>query len=70
MKTSPHWNLFELSINRTRVHVCFRSYHQYIQTADRDLGNGDLDAAEQNIADALKLIHGLLLNFCKYVVWY
>eukprot|EP00058_Branchiostoma_floridae_P002680 XP_002588168.1 hypothetical protein BRAFLDRAFT_68806 [Branchiostoma floridae] len=31
---------------------------KYIQTADRDLGNGDLDAAEQNIADALKLIHG------------
>eukprot|EP00058_Branchiostoma_floridae_P025725 XP_002611215.1 hypothetical protein BRAFLDRAFT_71175 [Branchiostoma floridae] len=29
----------------------------YIQTADRDLGNGDLDAAEQNIAAALKLVH-------------
>eukprot|EP00058_Branchiostoma_floridae_P025673 XP_002611163.1 hypothetical protein BRAFLDRAFT_88438 [Branchiostoma floridae] len=29
----------------------------YIQTADRDLGNGDLDAAEQNLAAALKLVH-------------
>ncbi|XP_078613221.1 uncharacterized protein LOC144882943 [Branchiostoma floridae x Branchiostoma japonicum] len=33
------------------------SYHRYIQTADRDLGNGDLDAAEQNLAAALKLVH-------------
>ncbi|XP_078683451.1 uncharacterized protein LOC144917375 [Branchiostoma floridae x Branchiostoma belcheri] len=34
-----------------------RSYRRYIQTADRDLGNGDLDAAEQNLAAALKLFH-------------
>eukprot|EP00058_Branchiostoma_floridae_P016556 XP_002602044.1 hypothetical protein BRAFLDRAFT_94455 [Branchiostoma floridae] len=33
------------------------SYHSYIQTADRDLGNGDLDAAEKNLAAALKLVH-------------
>eukprot|EP00058_Branchiostoma_floridae_P018082 XP_002603571.1 hypothetical protein BRAFLDRAFT_93216 [Branchiostoma floridae] len=33
------------------------SYHRYIQTADCDLGNGDLDAAEQNLAAALKLVH-------------
>eukprot|EP00058_Branchiostoma_floridae_P007227 XP_002592715.1 hypothetical protein BRAFLDRAFT_67155 [Branchiostoma floridae] len=37
--------------------VHFSSYHRYIQTADRDLGNGDLDAAEQNLAAALKLVH-------------
>ncbi|CAH1268662.1 Hypp3942 [Branchiostoma lanceolatum] len=37
-----------------RLHV---SYRRYIQTADRDLGNGDLDAAEQNLAAALKLVH-------------
>ncbi|KAI8519512.1 hypothetical protein Bbelb_027690 [Branchiostoma belcheri] len=29
----------------------------YIQTADRDLKNGDLNAAEQNLAAALKLVH-------------
>eukprot|EP00058_Branchiostoma_floridae_P025727 XP_002611217.1 hypothetical protein BRAFLDRAFT_71177 [Branchiostoma floridae] len=34
-----------------------RSYQRYIQTSDRDLGNGDLDAAEQNLAAALKLVH-------------
>ncbi|CAH1266417.1 Hypp3365 [Branchiostoma lanceolatum] len=33
------------------------SYRRYIQTADRDLGNGELDAAERNLAAALKLIH-------------
>ncbi|XP_078682550.1 uncharacterized protein LOC144916978 [Branchiostoma floridae x Branchiostoma belcheri] len=33
------------------------SYRRYLQTADRDLGNGDLDAAEQNLAAALKLVH-------------
>ncbi|XP_019619738.1 PREDICTED: uncharacterized protein LOC109466458 [Branchiostoma belcheri] len=33
------------------------SYRRYIKTADRDLGNGDLDAAEQNLAAALKLVH-------------
>ncbi|KAI8517714.1 hypothetical protein Bbelb_037310 [Branchiostoma belcheri] len=33
------------------------SYRRYMQTADRDLGNGDLDAAEQNLAAALKLVH-------------
>ncbi|XP_078682557.1 uncharacterized protein LOC144916983 [Branchiostoma floridae x Branchiostoma belcheri] len=33
------------------------SHRRYIQTADRDLGNGDLDAAEQNLAAALKLVH-------------
>ncbi|KAI8500004.1 hypothetical protein Bbelb_223210 [Branchiostoma belcheri] len=37
-----------------RLHI---SYRRYIQTADRDLGNGDLDAAEQNLAAALKMIH-------------
>ncbi|XP_078689482.1 uncharacterized protein LOC144920903 [Branchiostoma floridae x Branchiostoma belcheri] len=35
------------------------SYRRYIQTADRDLSKGDLDAAEQNLAAALKLVHGL-----------
>ncbi|XP_078689141.1 uncharacterized protein LOC144920687 [Branchiostoma floridae x Branchiostoma belcheri] len=33
------------------------SYRRYIQTADRDLSKGDLDAAEQNLAAALKLVH-------------
>ncbi|XP_078664071.1 uncharacterized protein LOC144907138 [Branchiostoma floridae x Branchiostoma belcheri] len=33
------------------------SYHRYIQTADCDMRNGDLDAAEQNLAAALKLVH-------------
>ncbi|CAH1268661.1 Hypp3941 [Branchiostoma lanceolatum] len=33
------------------------SYRRYIWTADRELGNGDLDAAEQNLAAALKLVH-------------
>ncbi|XP_066287563.1 uncharacterized protein [Branchiostoma lanceolatum] len=33
------------------------SYHGCIQTADRALTNGDLDAAEQNLAAALKLGH-------------
>ncbi|XP_078603455.1 uncharacterized protein LOC144877413 [Branchiostoma floridae x Branchiostoma japonicum] len=33
------------------------SYHRYLQTSDRDLGKGDLDAAEQNLAAALKLVH-------------
>ncbi|XP_019619766.1 PREDICTED: uncharacterized protein LOC109466486 [Branchiostoma belcheri] len=33
------------------------SYRRYIQTADRDFGNGDLDAAEQNLVAALKLVH-------------
>eukprot|EP00058_Branchiostoma_floridae_P023202 XP_002608692.1 hypothetical protein BRAFLDRAFT_73914 [Branchiostoma floridae] len=33
------------------------SYRRYIQTAECDLGNGDLDAAEQNLAAALKIIH-------------
>ncbi|XP_019646795.1 PREDICTED: LOW QUALITY PROTEIN: uncharacterized protein LOC109487257 [Branchiostoma belcheri] len=33
------------------------SYRRYIQTADRDVENGDLDAAEQNLAAALKLVH-------------
>ncbi|XP_019642692.1 PREDICTED: uncharacterized protein LOC109483975 [Branchiostoma belcheri] len=35
----------------------FRSYRRYLQTADRDLDNGDLGAAEQNLAAALKLVH-------------
>ncbi|XP_019644151.1 PREDICTED: uncharacterized protein LOC109485155, partial [Branchiostoma belcheri] len=34
-----------------------RSYRRYLQTADRDLDNGDLGAAEQNLAAALKLVH-------------
>ncbi|KAI8485297.1 hypothetical protein Bbelb_370440 [Branchiostoma belcheri] len=33
------------------------SFRRYIQTADRDLGNEDLDAAEQNLVAALKLVH-------------
>ncbi|XP_078689339.1 uncharacterized protein LOC144920844 [Branchiostoma floridae x Branchiostoma belcheri] len=33
------------------------SYRKYIQTADCDVRNGDLDAAEQNLAAALKLVH-------------
>ncbi|KAI8499994.1 hypothetical protein Bbelb_223110 [Branchiostoma belcheri] len=33
------------------------SYRRYIQTADRDVRNGDLDGAEQNLAAALKLVH-------------
>ncbi|XP_019647602.1 PREDICTED: uncharacterized protein LOC109487941 [Branchiostoma belcheri] len=33
------------------------SYRRYIQTADRDLGKGHLDAAETNLEDALKLVH-------------
>ncbi|KAI8485501.1 hypothetical protein Bbelb_366950 [Branchiostoma belcheri] len=33
------------------------SYRTYIQTANHDFENGDLDAAEQNLAAALKLIH-------------
>ncbi|XP_078691444.1 uncharacterized protein LOC144921898 [Branchiostoma floridae x Branchiostoma belcheri] len=33
------------------------SYRRYIQTADRDVRNGDLEAAEQNLAAALKLVH-------------
>eukprot|EP00058_Branchiostoma_floridae_P027280 XP_002612771.1 hypothetical protein BRAFLDRAFT_97248 [Branchiostoma floridae] len=39
------------------MHRLYSSYHRYLQTADRDLGNGDLDAAEQNLAAALKLVH-------------
>ncbi|XP_078682376.1 uncharacterized protein LOC144916854 [Branchiostoma floridae x Branchiostoma belcheri] len=35
------------------------SYRGYIQTADRDVRNGDLNAAETNIAAALKLVHDL-----------
>ncbi|XP_066272172.1 uncharacterized protein [Branchiostoma lanceolatum] len=37
-----------------RLNIC---YHRYLQTADRDLENGDLDSAEQNLAAALKLVH-------------
>ncbi|KAI8499999.1 hypothetical protein Bbelb_223160 [Branchiostoma belcheri] len=33
------------------------SYRRYLQTADRVVRNGDLDAAEQNLAAALKLVH-------------
>ncbi|XP_078689487.1 uncharacterized protein LOC144920908 [Branchiostoma floridae x Branchiostoma belcheri] len=33
------------------------SYRRYIQTADRDLRNGDLEAAEIKLAAALKLVH-------------
>ncbi|KAI8503840.1 hypothetical protein Bbelb_188110 [Branchiostoma belcheri] len=33
------------------------SFRRYIQTADRDLRNEDLDAAEQNLVAALKLVH-------------
>ncbi|XP_019624238.1 PREDICTED: uncharacterized protein LOC109469918 [Branchiostoma belcheri] len=33
------------------------SYRRYIQTTDRDVRNGDLDAAEQNLTAALKLVH-------------
>ncbi|XP_078702575.1 uncharacterized protein LOC144928217 [Branchiostoma floridae x Branchiostoma belcheri] len=33
------------------------SYRRYIQTAESGVRNGDLDAAEQNFAAALKLVH-------------
>ncbi|XP_078688678.1 uncharacterized protein LOC144920385 isoform X2 [Branchiostoma floridae x Branchiostoma belcheri] len=33
------------------------SYRRYMQTADRDLRNGDLEAAEIKLAAALKLVH-------------
>ncbi|XP_078684219.1 uncharacterized protein LOC144917778 [Branchiostoma floridae x Branchiostoma belcheri] len=33
------------------------SYRRYLQTADRNVRNGDLDAAETNITAALKLVH-------------
>ncbi|KAI8510479.1 hypothetical protein Bbelb_113950 [Branchiostoma belcheri] len=33
------------------------SYRTYIKTAESDLENGDLNAAEQKLADALKLVH-------------
>ncbi|XP_035681442.1 uncharacterized protein LOC118419204 [Branchiostoma floridae] len=33
------------------------SYHKHLHAADRDFANGDLDAAEQNLAAALKLVH-------------
>ncbi|KAI8499998.1 hypothetical protein Bbelb_223150 [Branchiostoma belcheri] len=33
------------------------SYRRFIQTGDHDFENGDLDAAETNIAAALKLVH-------------
>ncbi|XP_019647130.1 PREDICTED: uncharacterized protein LOC109487564 [Branchiostoma belcheri] len=33
------------------------SYRRHIQTANHDSENGDLDAAEQNLAAALKLVH-------------
>ncbi|XP_078682551.1 uncharacterized protein LOC144916979 [Branchiostoma floridae x Branchiostoma belcheri] len=33
------------------------SYLMYLQTAERDLRDRDLDAAEQNLAAALKLVH-------------
>ncbi|KAI8510758.1 hypothetical protein Bbelb_116740 [Branchiostoma belcheri] len=45
------------SSDETTSQVDESSYRRYIQTADRDLGNGDLEAAEKNIADALKLVH-------------
>ncbi|KAI8510676.1 hypothetical protein Bbelb_115920 [Branchiostoma belcheri] len=45
------------SSDGTTSQVGERSYRRYIQTADRDLGNGDLEAAEKNIAAALKLVH-------------
>ncbi|XP_019640434.1 PREDICTED: uncharacterized protein LOC109482178 [Branchiostoma belcheri] len=37
--------------------LLFSSYRRYIQTADREVRNGDLDTAEQNLAAALKLVH-------------
>ncbi|XP_078684896.1 uncharacterized protein LOC144918216 [Branchiostoma floridae x Branchiostoma belcheri] len=33
------------------------SYRRYIQAAESDLSKGDLDAAEQNLAAALELVH-------------
>ncbi|XP_078679062.1 uncharacterized protein LOC144914771 [Branchiostoma floridae x Branchiostoma belcheri] len=43
------------------------SYRRYIQKADSDhLENGDLDAAEQNLAAALKLVHGLSIITTVY----
>ncbi|XP_019633302.1 PREDICTED: LOW QUALITY PROTEIN: uncharacterized protein LOC109476738 [Branchiostoma belcheri] len=43
------------SRGRTTSQVDDISYRRYIQMADR--ANGDLDAAEQNLAAALKLVH-------------
>ncbi|KAI8503675.1 hypothetical protein Bbelb_186460 [Branchiostoma belcheri] len=43
------------SSDRTTSQVDDISYRRYIQMADRE--NGDLDAAEQNLAAALKLVH-------------
>ncbi|KAI8503650.1 hypothetical protein Bbelb_186210 [Branchiostoma belcheri] len=46
------------SSDGTTSQVDHISYHRYIQMADSDhLENGDLDAAEQNLAAALKLVH-------------
>ncbi|KAI8516672.1 hypothetical protein Bbelb_052530 [Branchiostoma belcheri] len=54
-----HFSAFSAapSSDRTTSQVDDISYHRHIQTADRDVGNGDLDAAEQNLAAALKLVH-------------
>ncbi|XP_078684906.1 uncharacterized protein LOC144918221 [Branchiostoma floridae x Branchiostoma belcheri] len=57
-----HFSLFSASPSSDGI-TCTRqigddiSYRRYIQTADRDVSNWDLDAAEQNLAAALKLVH-------------
>ncbi|XP_078699832.1 uncharacterized protein LOC144926703 [Branchiostoma floridae x Branchiostoma belcheri] len=67
-ETTPHPNiagslynigncLNDLGDKRKAISYYEHSYRRYIQTADRDLDNGDLDAAEQNLAAALKLVH-------------
>ncbi|KAI8519576.1 hypothetical protein Bbelb_028330 [Branchiostoma belcheri] len=45
------------SSDGTTSQVDDMSYHRYMQTADRDLRNGDLEAAEIKLAAALKLVH-------------
>eukprot|EP00058_Branchiostoma_floridae_P007365 XP_002592853.1 hypothetical protein BRAFLDRAFT_65434 [Branchiostoma floridae] len=56
-----HFSSFSAEPSSDRINVGMRSlkisYHSYLQTVHRDLGNGDLDAAEQNLAAALKLVH-------------
>eukprot|EP00058_Branchiostoma_floridae_P027270 XP_002612761.1 hypothetical protein BRAFLDRAFT_97258 [Branchiostoma floridae] len=54
---SPFPSAPSSDLNNDGMHRLYNSYRRYLQTADRDLGNGDLDAAEQSLAAALKLVH-------------